>query len=165
MTETSGTWTLDPAASSVTFVAKSLWGLVTVKGAFGTVSGDGTIAEDGTGTGTIIIDAASVDTKNGRRDKHLKSPDFLNAGTHPSITVSVLSAMRDGSTLNCDGLLEAAGFSTGVSFSATISEASDGSVVLATQLPVNFRELGITWNRSGINPVANTSVSATFRQG
>jgi polyisoprenoid-binding protein YceI len=165
MTETSGTWTLDPAASSVTFTAKSLWGLVTVKGTFGTLSGDGTVAEDGTATGKVVIDAGSVDTKNSTRDKHLKSADFFNVGEHPSITVTVASAMRDGDKLNCDGLLEAAGYETAVSFTATITEAADGSVALATQLPVNFHELGITWNRSGIRPVAQTSVNVTFRRG
>ena len=167
MTETSGTWTLDPAASSITFSAKSIWGLVPVKGTFGTLSGEGTIAEDGSATGTVTIDAGSVDTKNASRDKHLKSADFFNVEEHPTITVSIASATRDGDTLTCDGLLEAAGHSTAVSFPAAISEAADGSVALAVQLPVNFRELGITWGPvpGMIRPVAKMSVTATFRQG
>jgi polyisoprenoid-binding protein YceI len=166
MTETSGTWTLDPAASSVTFSAKSMWGLATVKGTFGILSGEGTVAEDGSATGKVAVDAGSVNTRNSARDKHLKSADFLNVEEHPSITVTIASATRDGGTLNCDGLLEAAGHSTAVSFPVTISEAADGSVVLAAQLPVNFRELGMTWNRGGmIGPVAKASVSVTFRRG
>jgi polyisoprenoid-binding protein YceI len=143
-----------------------MWGLATAKGTFGILSGEGTIAEDGSATGKIAIDAGSVNTKNSARDKHLKSADFLNVEEHPSITVTIASTTRDGDTLNCDGLLEAAGYSTAVSFPATISEAADGSVALAVQLPVNFRELGMTWNRGGmVGPVAKTSVNVTFRQG
>jgi polyisoprenoid-binding protein YceI len=166
MTEASGTWTLDPAASSVTFTGKAFWGLATVKGTFGTLSGDGAVAGDGSATGKIAIDAGSVDTRNPTRDKHLKSADFFNVEEHPSITVTVASATRDGDTLRCDGLLEAGGHSTAVSFPATISEAADGSVALAAQLPVNFRELGMTWNRAGmVGAVAKASVSVTFRRG
>jgi polyisoprenoid-binding protein YceI len=164
MTETHGAWTLDPAASSVTFTVKSMWGLATVKGTFAVSSGEGTVADDGTATGTVVIDAGSVNTRNPARDKHLKSADFLNSAEQPSITVTIASAIRDGDTLNCDGLLEAGGHSTAVSFPAAISPADDGSVALSAQLPVNFRELGMTWNRAGmLGPLCKTSVSATFR--
>ena len=67
MTETSGTWTLDPAASSVTFSAKAMWGLATVKGTFGILSGEGTVAEDGSATGKVAVDAGSVNTRNSSR--------------------------------------------------------------------------------------------------
>ena len=40
-----GTWVLDPAKSTVRLRSKSMWGLVPVKGSFGTVSGGGSGAE------------------------------------------------------------------------------------------------------------------------
>jgi polyisoprenoid-binding protein YceI len=163
MTEHTGTWVLDPAGSSATFAAKTFWGLMTVKGRFGALSGHGTVVEDGSAAGALVIDASSVDTKNASRDKHLKSADFFNVESHPSITLTVTSATQDGDKLTGNGTLEAGGFSTPVSFVATITEATGGTVTLAAQLPVNYRELGITWNQMGmIGPVATTSVTARF---
>ncbi len=68
-----GTWVLDPARSTVRLRSKSMWGLVPVKGSFGTVSGEGTVSPAGEVSGTVTVDAASVDTKMGKRDQHLRS--------------------------------------------------------------------------------------------
>jgi polyisoprenoid-binding protein YceI len=163
MTEQTGTWVLDPTGSSATIAAKTFWGLTTVKGSFGTMSGHGTVTEDGSAAGALVIDAGSLDTKNGSRDNHLKSADFFNVEAHPSITLTVTSASRDGDKLTGSGTLEAGGHSTPVSFAATITEATGSAVTLAAQLPVNYRELGMTWNRMGmLGPVATASVTARF---
>jgi len=60
-----GTWTLDPARSSVELRSKSMWGLAPVKGSFREVAGTGTVSPDGQVSGTVTVAAASVDTKLG----------------------------------------------------------------------------------------------------
>jgi len=40
----------------------------------------------GTGSVTIVIDVASIDTGFKKRDDHLRSPDFFNAVEFPEIT-------------------------------------------------------------------------------
>jgi polyisoprenoid-binding protein YceI len=163
MTEYTGSWVLDPAGTTVTIAAKTFWGLSTVRGAFGTVTGQGTVAEGGTASGTVTIDASSVDTGNAQRDKHLKSDDFFSVAENPTISVIVASATRKGNTLKAAGTLEAGGHSQPVTFDAVITEATDSAVTLSTQLPVNYRELGMTWNRMGmLGPVATATVSARF---
>lgn len=73
----------------------------------------------------IVIDARSVHTGHRRRDQHLASPDFLNAGEFREIVFKGATAKRTGErTFVVDGQLEMIG---------------------KTQ-PVT---LNVTWNKSG----------------
>src|SRR5450755_3768486 len=67
-----GTWTLDPARSTVALKSKAMWGLSAVKGTFTDVTGAGAVSPTGEVTGQITVATASLDTKNARRDKHLR---------------------------------------------------------------------------------------------
>jgi polyisoprenoid-binding protein YceI len=82
-----GPWTIDPAHSSVGAVAQHL-GISSVHGRFREFSGRVEIAPDEVAKSRVeaVIRAASIDTGNGTRDDHLRSPDFLDAETHPEIT-------------------------------------------------------------------------------
>ncbi|MER5885933.1 YceI family protein [Streptomyces sp. NPDC001941] len=81
-----GPWTLDPAHSSVGAVAQHL-GISSVHGRFTEFGGRIEIAEDVLSSRVdAVIEAGSIDTGNGLRDKHLKSPDFLDVERFPQIT-------------------------------------------------------------------------------
>ncbi|MET9661341.1 YceI family protein [Streptomyces sp. NPDC006510] len=81
-----GTWSLDPAHSSVAAVAQHL-GISSVHGRFTEFSGRIEIAEDIERSRVdAVISAASIDTGNGMRDKHLRSPDFMDSDRFPEIT-------------------------------------------------------------------------------
>ena len=84
-----GRWVLDPAGYSAEFYAKQFWGAITVHGHFERIEGEGTVAPDGTVSGVIRLDAASLTTKNNKRDKHLRSADFFDTGHHPNVTITV----------------------------------------------------------------------------
>ncbi|MGR8009665.1 YceI family protein [Streptomyces hypolithicus] len=80
-----GIWTLDPAHSSVAAVAQHL-GISSVHGRFRAFGGHIEIREDlATSRVDAVIGAASIDTGNGTRDGHLKSPDFLDVERFPEI--------------------------------------------------------------------------------
>ncbi|MCZ4123504.1 YceI family protein [Streptomyces sp. H39-S7] len=80
-----GTWTIDPAHSSVTATAQHL-GISSVQGRFtefaGRIEIDGRTAASSV---VAIIEAASIDTGNTLRDGHLRSPDFLDTEAHSKI--------------------------------------------------------------------------------
>jgi polyisoprenoid-binding protein YceI len=81
-----GTWSLDPAHSSVGATAQHL-GISSVRGRFTEFGGRIEIAEDVERSRVeAVISAASIDTGNGLRDKHLRSPDFLDTERFPEIT-------------------------------------------------------------------------------
>ncbi|MCX4788070.1 MULTISPECIES: YceI family protein [unclassified Streptomyces] len=81
-----GAWSLDPAHCSVAAVAQHL-GISSVRGRFTEFNGRIEIAEDVAQSRVdAVISAASIDTGNGMRDKHLRSPDFLDSDRFPEIT-------------------------------------------------------------------------------
>ncbi|MEU1024120.1 YceI family protein [Streptomyces sp. NPDC005904] len=81
-----GPWTIDPAHSTVGAVAQHL-GITSVHGRFLEFGGRVEIAEDVEKSRVeAVIRSASIDTGNGMRDGHLKSPDFLDVEQYPEIT-------------------------------------------------------------------------------
>jgi polyisoprenoid-binding protein YceI len=161
---TAGAWVIDPAGSAAEFTGKAYWGLETVRGKFGAVSGAGTVGEDGSVSGQLVIDAASLDTKNKKRDTHLRSADFFNVEKYPSVTVTVNSAVLDGSNLACTGTMEAAGKSVPVSFTASVESATADAVVLKAALPMPRSTFGMTWQQlpGMVKDAAQGSVTARF---
>jgi polyisoprenoid-binding protein YceI len=79
-------WVLDPTHSELQFKVKHLM-ISNVTGTIKTI--EGSIESDGdTFTNTKIAfkaEIGSIDTGNEQRDGHLKSPDFFDAASHPSI--------------------------------------------------------------------------------
>ncbi len=86
-TETTTTWAIDPAHSLVEFAVKHMM-FTTVKGRFTGVSGQIVTEGESPALGTVEaeIDAASIDSRDEKRDGHLRSADFLDAETHPSLS-------------------------------------------------------------------------------
>jgi polyisoprenoid-binding protein YceI len=80
-----GTWTVDPAHSSVEFSAKHL-GIALVRGVFNEFEGGLEIGEDGSAKARGTVQVASIDSNEDQRDTHLRSEDFFNAELHPELS-------------------------------------------------------------------------------
>jgi polyisoprenoid-binding protein YceI len=78
---------IDGAHSSIGFAVRFM-GLSTVRGAFSRYAGTVMLYPDrlDRSTVSIIIAANSINTNHGDRDRHLKSPDFLEAEKYPYLT-------------------------------------------------------------------------------
>jgi polyisoprenoid-binding protein YceI len=147
---TPGSYTLDPAGSSVRFRHKTFWGLVTVKGTFATLRGTGTVAADGTGTGTLVIESGTLSTKNPIRDNHLRSKDFFHVKDYPEITFNAtkIANTADGAA-QVEGELTVRDAKQSLSFPATY-EARGDALVLRGEVEVDKTHYGITWNQLGM---------------
>jgi len=79
-------WELDPAASRIAFSVRNL-SIAHVDGTFRLASGRVALDDADMSRSTIeaVIDAASVDTNEPKRDAHLRSADFLDVARYPSI--------------------------------------------------------------------------------
>src|SRR5688500_8082515 len=80
-------WQIDAAHSSVDFSVRHMM-ISTVRASFAKVSGTVDIDENYPAQSSVDvqIDAASIDTREERRDAHLRSADFFDAETYPVIT-------------------------------------------------------------------------------
>jgi polyisoprenoid-binding protein YceI len=144
-----GVWTVDEAASSLEFKARGMFGLVPVKGTFGKFEGE-LHADDGGVHGELRIDAASLDTKNATRDKHLRSADFFDVEQSPTVTFALANVEHTGSGLAVNGSLKIRQNSLELSAPLTVSPLGDDRLVLETSLPVDRAAAGVGWSKMGM---------------
>lgn len=91
-----GQWTIDPTHSTVAAVARHLM-VTKVRGHFASFSGTINVAENPADSSVeVSIDAASITTGTEDRDNHLKSADFLDVESYPTLTFRSTSVEADG---------------------------------------------------------------------
>jgi polyisoprenoid-binding protein YceI len=157
-----GSWALDAARSEIGLKSKSIWGLVPVKGVFREVTGTGTVSAAGDATGTITVAARSIDTKNKKRDEHLRSADFFDVARTPDITFAAEQVTPSAEGVTVSGALTVRDRTRPVSFAARVS-GDEAQVVLDGETEVNRADFGLTWNQLGMTSMNNTiTVHAVF---
>jgi polyisoprenoid-binding protein YceI len=99
---------LDPEHLTIAFMVEHI-GYAKVLGQFLTASGGYTF-DDATGALSdvrVVVDTNSVATHHDPRDQHLRSRDFLDASSKPTLTFTAAGARRTGErTFSVDGELE-----------------------------------------------------------
>ena len=107
--------------------------------------------------------ATSIDTKNTRRDTHLRSADFFDSGNHPDITFTADGIRPSGQGVAVTGALTVRGRTRPLSFDASVSVHGDGEIWLDAEVRINRADFGLTWNQLGMVAVNNTlTVHAVF---
>ena len=96
---------------------------------------DGTLALYTEPVIELTIDAASLNTNNGKRDTHLRSGDFFDVANHPQVRFVSDSATLSGHQLKVRGHLHGAGKSIPVDLDATVSSVGDELEVEAEPTP------------------------------
>jgi polyisoprenoid-binding protein YceI len=134
-------WSVDDAESSVEFAVKTFWGLTTLRGRFDRFDGTYEVRPGGAKI-ELTIDADSLDTGNGPRDKHLRSNDFFGVDAYPQVRFTSTRVLDtpDGKLL-VEGDLDAAGKVVPLAFEATVAQAGD-VLELETTTTVDHRSFG-----------------------
>src|SRR5262249_26752051 len=130
-------------------VRRKMRGVVGVTGVFGEVRGNGTVSADGEASGTLTVAAASIDTKNTRRDTHLRSADFFDSGNNPDIAFTATSIQPSSRGAAVTGTLTVRGRTRPVSFDAAAS-VHGGEAWLDAEVHINRADFGLTWNLMGM---------------
>ncbi len=149
----SGDYTIDPSHSRIGFVARHAM-VTKVRGAFNDV--DGRLHIDGSdptqSRGTVVIKAASIDTRNADRDAHLRSNDFLDMETYPEIRfVSTAVEHVGGSEYDVTGDLTIKGVTKPVTIrfehtGAAVDPFGNHRIGLEGSVTVNRKDWGVNWN-------------------
>lgn len=91
------TYTIDPGHTYANFTVLHL-GFSTMYGRIHSTGGTFTVDMDNkTGSVTVNLDPATIDTGHDKRDEHLRSPDFLNVVEFPEMSYESTSVtLTDG---------------------------------------------------------------------
>jgi polyisoprenoid-binding protein YceI len=147
------TYQFDKAHTTVGFQVRHI--VTNVGGRFqdfaGTIQVDR--AKPETSSVEFTIQAASIDTNEPKRDEHLKSPDFFDVASHPTISFKSTSVKPAGKdTYEVTGNLTMRGVTKQVTLPVTfLGEAKDpwGSEKIGFELStvLNRKDYGINWNK------------------
>jgi polyisoprenoid-binding protein YceI len=148
------TWTLDNAHSEIAFSVRHMM-FAKVRGHFAAWSGTLTFDPDHLSTSavTIDIDVNSINTNNAQRDGHLKSPDFFDAGTYPTIRFASTAVSGQGNALSITGDLTIRDITHPVTLVAEETGKGkdpwgNGRIGFAGSAKINRKDFGLTWNQA-----------------
>jgi polyisoprenoid-binding protein YceI len=96
----------------------------------------------------LTIDAATIETGNARRDKHLRSAEFFDVEHHPHVRFTSTSARVDGEHLKAQGHLEAGGERIPLEVEAALRSV-DGELEIEAVADADQRRLGMTFSPLG----------------
>ena len=147
-------WDIDSGHSSAQFKVRHLM-VSNVRGSLGAITGTVHIDEGDITRSSVkvSIDARGIDTREPKRDEHLRSADFLDVANHPDITfVSNAIHAAKGGDLEVSGDLTIRGVTKSVTMTVEAlppavkdpwGNTKRGTVARAA---LNRQDFGLVWN-------------------
>jgi len=152
MIPVAGVYEIDGAHPSVEFIGRHLM-ITKVRGRFSDVRGRITVAENPEESHVDVeIGAASLNTGNDDRDNHLRSADFFDVDTYPTITFdSTFVRALPNATWEVMGDLTVRDTTRPVILQvdfdgAEVSPIGDERIGFSAATDINREDFGLTWN-------------------
>jgi polyisoprenoid-binding protein YceI len=152
----SSEWQIDPGHSAAHFSVKHMM-VTSVRGTFEKVSGTVNLDDkDPTKSSVEVkIDASTIDTREPKRDAHLKSADFFDVANHPEITfksTKISKAGKDKYKVTGDLTMRGVTKPVTLQVEAPTSELKSpfGHTVRGASATgkINRKDWGLTWNKA-----------------
>ena len=146
------TWKIDVTHSELTFRIRHL--VSTVPGTF--LEWGGTLHADpdhlAGGSVEVTIQTASITTRHERRDADLRSTNFFDAASNPTITFKSTRVEVHGKTIKLTGDLSMHGVTKPVvlegEYNGTMGSGAQQRIGFSVAGKLNRLDWGITWNRA-----------------
>ena len=146
-------WNIDATHSQATFSVKHMM-ISTVKGQFDVLSGALEIDEEHPENSWVEaeVDAASINTRDAKRDGHLRSPDFFDVEKYPKITFKSTKVEATGDNeYRVTGNLTIHGVTKEVTFDAEYSGQVKDLYGLeragwSATTTIKRKDFGLNWN-------------------
>jgi polyisoprenoid-binding protein YceI len=147
------TYSLDRGHSNVRFTIRHL--VSEVEGRFTDFDGKVTYDPQAPAASSVemVVQAASIDTDNAKRDDHLRSADFFDVAKHPTLSFKSVSVKPESANL-----LQVTGDLTihGVTKRVTLPVRVTGTMPFrggekagfSTTFTVDRKDFDVTWNRA-----------------
>jgi len=148
------TYEIDASHSSIGFSVRHMI-VSTVRGSFGEFTGsfEYDAAKPADTKASAVIKTASIDTRNAKRDDHLRNEDFFDAPKFPDITFETTRVEADGGTLTLFGNLTMKGVTKEIALPFTfhgpitdpwgnVRAGFEGSTT------INRQDWGISWSKN-----------------
>ncbi len=146
------TWKVDPVHSSVQFSVRHF--LTPVTGQFNEFSGTIVYDPENVSSSSVefTVQAASIDTKNERRDGHLRSADFFDVEKYETLSFKSQKVEGSNGDLQVTGELTIHGVTKTVTVPVEALGAMDTPMGrragFVTEFTIDRKDFGIVWNRA-----------------
>jgi polyisoprenoid-binding protein YceI len=148
------TWNIDPSHSGVHFTVRHMV-VSKVRGSFDRWQGaiDFDPQNPAASKVTVRIDAASIDTREEKRDAHLRSADFFDVEHHPALTFESKKVEKlDGNEYRVTGDLTLRGVTREVVLDAEYlgtgkDPRGNQRLGFSAQTSINRKDFGLSWNQ------------------
>jgi polyisoprenoid-binding protein YceI len=147
-----GTYAVDPAHTAVEFVVRHL-GFAKLRGRFRDFHGTVEIADRSEdSTVAVDVDLASIDTGEPNRDERLRSSDFFDVPSHPTMSFRSTRVTGTGTDRTVEGDLTL----RGVTHPATLAVTFDGAgadpfgrqrIAFSATGEIDRDRWGVSWNQ------------------
>jgi len=148
-------WDVDPSHSSASFTVKHLM-VSNVRGEFGKLKGSATWEKPDFSDAKVevTVDATTIDTRDAKRDAHLKSPDFFDVAKFPKMTFKSTKVEKAGEVWKLHGDLTLHGVTKPVVLDVTNvtppTKDPGGNIRIGAQATtkINRQDFGIVFNKT-----------------
>ena len=144
---------IDRSHSSIGFAVKHLM-ISTTRGEFTDFTGEIQFDPENLSSfsADIVIKTKSIDTRNEKRDGHLRNSDFFDVEKYPTLRFKGKQLVKNGDGYDLTGNLTIKAVTKEITIPVTIAgpiQRKDGEVIgLSGEIIINRQDYGVSWSKT-----------------